>query len=153
MKCDELQERWFEAYAVEGDQIIPTKVYGKKDADDAIAELKCELKDVTDDRNEFKQLYIEHTEKLCIEKTNVDTLEHALNQMQRTLWLARAERAHSIILLWNVYCYNNNSLYYRDFLNVKCNPFRSLPTKTAMEWSDLWESIETKCRAKAKEFV
>jgi len=28
MKCDELQERWFEAYPVEGDQIIPTKVYG-----------------------------------------------------------------------------------------------------------------------------
>lgn len=42
MKCDELQERWFEAYPVEGDQIIPTKVYGKKDADDAIAELKRE---------------------------------------------------------------------------------------------------------------
>ena len=32
MKCDELQERWFEAYPVEGDQIIPTKVYVKKDA-------------------------------------------------------------------------------------------------------------------------
>jgi hypothetical protein len=43
MKCDELQERWFEAYPVEGDQIIPTKVYGKKDADDAIAELKDKL--------------------------------------------------------------------------------------------------------------
>lgn len=25
MKCDELQERWFEAYPVEGDQIIPTR--------------------------------------------------------------------------------------------------------------------------------
>ena len=42
MKCDELQERWFEAYPVEGDQIIPTKVYGKKDTDDAIAELQAE---------------------------------------------------------------------------------------------------------------
>ena len=104
MKCDELQERWFEAYPVEGDQIIPTKVYGKKDADDAIAELKCELKDVSDDRNEFKKLYSEQTEKLCIEKTNVDTLEQALNQMQRTLWLARAERALEKIAwfkLWN----------------------------------------------------
>ena len=30
MKCDELQERWFEAYPVEGYQIISTKVYGKK---------------------------------------------------------------------------------------------------------------------------
>lgn len=43
MKCDELQERWFEAYPVEGDQIIPTKVYGKKDADEAIAEAALEL--------------------------------------------------------------------------------------------------------------
>lgn len=90
MKCDELQERWFEAYPVEGDQIIPTKVYGKKDADDTIAELKCELKDIADDRNEFKQLYSEQTEKLCIEKTNADTLEQAWRQSQCALWMTRA---------------------------------------------------------------
>ncbi len=73
-------------------------------------------------------------------------------RLKRALWLARADRAHVTTLLWNVYCYQNNCLYFRDFMNEKCNPFRDLPKKTAMEWSDLWESIETKCRAKAEEY-
>ena len=73
-------------------------------------------------------------------------------RLKRALWLARAERAHVTTLLWNVYCYQNNCLYFRDFMNEKCNPFRDLPKKTAMEWSNLWESIETKCRAKAEKY-
>ena len=73
-------------------------------------------------------------------------------RLKRALWLARAERAYVTTLLWNVYCYQNNCLYFRDFLNEKCNPFRDLPKKTAMEWSNLWESIETKCRAKAEKY-
>lgn len=73
-------------------------------------------------------------------------------RLKRALWIERAERAHVITLLWNVYCYQNNCLYFRDFMNVKCNPFRNLPKKTAMEWSNLWESIETKCRAKAEKY-
>lgn len=73
-------------------------------------------------------------------------------RLKRALWLARAERAYVTTLLWNVYCYQNNCLYFRDFMNEKCNPFRDLPKKTAMEWSNLWESIETKCRAKAEEY-
>ena len=73
-------------------------------------------------------------------------------KLKRALWLARAKRAYVTTLLWNVYCYQNNCLYFRDFMNEKCNPFRDLPKKTAMEWSDLWESIETKCRAKAEEY-
>lgn len=93
---------------------------------------------------------------LVIRKQFVDAaiaeLKTENRRLKRALWLARAERAHSIILIWNIYCYQNNSLYYRDFLNTKCNHFRSIPKKTAMEWSDLWESIETKCRAKAEEY-
>lgn len=72
-------------------------------------------------------------------------------ELNRALWLARAEIAHATTLHWNVYCYQNNCIYFRDFMSEQCNPFRSLPKKSAMEWSDLWESIETKCRAKAKE--
>ena len=75
-----------------------------------------------------------------------------IKEKSRALWLARAERAHVITLLWNIYCYQENCLYFRDFMNIKCNPFRSLPKKTAIEWSDLWKSIETKCRNKAKKF-
>ena len=73
-------------------------------------------------------------------------------KLKRAMWLARAERAHVTTLYWNVYCYQNNCLYFRDFMPENCNPFRSPPKKTAMEWSDLWESIETKCRSKAEEY-
>ena len=44
MKCDELKERWFEAYPVEGDQLIPIKVYSKKDTDEAIKEMNDKLR-------------------------------------------------------------------------------------------------------------
>ena len=71
--------------------------YPKSEVDAFIAELKHqnerlkgELKDIADDRNEFKQLYSEQTEKLCIEKTNADTLEQAWRQSQRALWMTRA---------------------------------------------------------------
>ena len=108
--------------------------YPKSEVDAAIAELKAKLEDVQ------ATAYAE----------SVDAgMEN--RRMKRALWLSRAERAYVTTLLWNVYCYQNNCLYFRDFMNEKCNPFRDLPKKTAMEWSNLWESIETKCRAKAEE--
>lgn len=92
---------------------------------------------------------------LVIRKQFVDAaiaeLKDENRRLKRALWMARAERAYVTTLLWNVYCYQNNCLYFRDFMNEKCNPFRNLPKKTAMEWSNLWESIETKCRSKAEE--
>ena len=119
-------------------------VYLKEDVDAVIAELKAE-------NERLKKCEIWMKQHFYCEE--VIACESAKNRrLKRALWLARAERAHSIILLWNVYCYQNNSLYYRDFLNIKCNPFRNLTKKTAMEWSDLWKSIETKLRAKAKEY-
>ena len=119
-------------------------VYLKEDVDAAIAELKAE-------NERLKKCEIWMKQHFYCEE--VIACESAKNRrLKRALWLARAERAHSIILLWNVYCYQNNSLYYRDFLNIKCNPFRNLTKKTAMEWSNLWKSIETKLRAKAKEY-
>ena len=133
MKCDELK------YEKLGDMMPfyprSTLVIRKQFVDAAIAELKAKLEDVQ------ATSYAE----------SVDTgMENC--RLKRALWLARAERAYVTTLLWNVYCYQNNCLYFRDFMNEKCNPFRNLPKKTAMEWSDLWESIETKCRAKAKEY-
>ena len=109
--------------------------YPKSEVDAAIAELKAKLEDVQ------ATAYAESVDA---------SMEN--RRLKRALWLARAERAYVTTLLWNVYCYQNNCLYFRDFMNEKCNPFRDLPKKTAMEWSDLWESIETKCRSKAEEF-
>ena len=153
MKCDELQERWFEAYPVEGDQIIPTKVYGKKDTDEAIAELKCEFKDVTDDRNEFKKLYSEQTEKLCIEKSNVDTLEQALNQMQRALWLARANRAHAEWGHWaTIWFCRTSAVLNINKSSVSQDPYRCTIQRNAAIWRNMWNEVERKCRAKAEEY-
>lgn len=109
--------------------------YPKSEVDAAIAELKAKLEDVQ---------ATAYTESVDAGMEN--------RRLKRALWLARAELAHVTTLLWNVYCYRNNCLYFRDFMNEKCNPFRDLPKKTAMEWSDLWESIETKCRSKAEEY-
>ena len=120
------------------------QVYIKAEVDAAIAELKAENQRLKKCEIWMKQHFF------CEE---VIACESAKNRrLKRALWLARAERAHVTTLLWNVYCYQNNCLYFRDFMNVKSNPFRNLPKKTAMEWSDLWESIETKCLDKAKEY-
>ena len=133
MKCDELEtEQWLD-YGGE-----PMPCYPAKDVDAAIVELKDEInrKDGVGKRW-FEQ---------CMEARAENV------RLKRALWLDRAERAHVTTLLWNVYCYQNNCLYFRDFMPENCNPFRSLPKKTAMEWSDLWESIETKCRAYAEKY-
>ena len=130
MKCDELEtEQWLN-YGGE-----PMPCYPAKDVDAAIAELKAKLEDVQ------ATAYAESVDAGMRER-----------KLKRALWLARAEKAHVTTLLWNVYCYQNNCLYFRDFMNEKCNPFRNLPKKTAMEWSNLWESIETKCRAEAEKY-
>ena len=147
MKCDELKnydlmdieamddERLEKS---ESGKIQVTRVYIKSEVDTAIAELKDEInrKDGVGKRW-FEQ---------CMEARAENV------RLKRALWLDRAERAHVTTLLWNVYCYQNNCLYFRDFMPENCNPFRDLPKKTAMEWSDLWESIETKCRSKAEEY-
>ena len=137
MKCDELK-----VYEDIDDYIgyddTPPMMYEKSEVDAAIAELKAEI-----NRKEA-------VEKRWFERCMEARSENV--RLKRALWLARADRAHVTTLLWNVYCYQNNCLYFRDFMNVKSNPFRNLPKKTAMEWSDLWESIETKCLDKAKEY-
>ena len=112
-----------------------TLVIRKQFVDAYIAELNAKLEDVQ---------ATAYTESVDAGMEN--------RRLKRALWLARAERAHVTTLLWNVYCYQNNCLYFRDFMPENCNPFRDLPKKTAMEWSNLWESIETKCRAKAEKY-
>ena len=120
-------------------------LYLKSEADAAIAKLNGE-------NERLKKCEIWMKQHFYCEE--VIACESAKNRrLKRALWLARAERAYATTLLWNVYCYQNNCLYFRDFMNEKCNPFRDIPKKTAMEWSNLWESIETKCRAKAESYL
>lgn len=145
MKCDELQQ-------VEN-PIEWGLYYDKNEVDAAIAELKCELKDVIDDRNEFKKLYSEQTENLCIEKSNVDTLEQALNQMQRALWLARADRAKAEWGHWATIWFCNTSVVLNiNKSSVSQVPYRCTIQRNAAIWRNMWNEVERKCRAKAKEY-
>ena len=119
--------------------------YPKSEVDAAIAELKRE-------NERLVKCCKEYDSRQRIDERIKFNGAQQLRKMKRALWLASAEMAHVTTLYWNVYCYQNNCLYFRDFMPENCNPFRDLPKKTAMEWSNLWESIETKCRAKAEKY-
>ena len=108
-----------------------------------VEELEGELKDIADDRNEFKQLYSEQTEKLCIEKTNVDTLEQAWRQSQHALWITRATALKRLDV--DKYIRKHmNSIFWQDgarTFNEACYSMQVI----------LLVQIR-KCHAKAKEF-
>lgn len=71
--------------------------YTRTDADNALAEKDEEIA-------QLKADYSAKVEELCIEKTNVDTLEQAWKQSQRALWLARlrALRGFSVLTYFQV---------------------------------------------------
>lgn len=58
MKCDELQDQWFNAYPVEGDQLIEIEVYSKKYVDEAIEELRKENKELKEALERQKNAYL-----------------------------------------------------------------------------------------------
>lgn len=75
----------------------PYKAYDIDEVDSILAEKDKEIA-------RLKADYSAKVEELCIEKTNVDTLEQAWKQSKRALWLARAKRAIEKIAwfkLWN----------------------------------------------------
>ena len=146
MKCDELQERWFEAYPVEGYQIIPTKVYEKKDADDAIAELKTENENIKD---AFEGTTIAYNQ-VCDEYEQCDKW---LRATKRALWLARAERANEAHFMWCQLIYDKK--YGIVKFNIKKKWFeedvkQGQTLHTPQGWADVWDEVEYRCRAKAE---
>jgi hypothetical protein len=114
-----------------------------EEKDKEIAKLNGELKDIADDRNEFKQLYSEQTEKLCIEKTNADTLEQAWRQSQRALWMTRATALKRLDV--DKYIRKHmNSIFWQDGVrtfNEACYSMKAI----------LLVQIR-KCHAKAEEY-
>ena len=150
MKCDELQERWFEAYPVEGDQIIPTKVYGKKDTDDAIAELQAENAQLK------KEIEFMHSncqwnagdgcarllgEKLAIINENVE-LKRKSRKLKRALWLARAELCHRLDV--DRYLRKHRNSWYNENCLTWAEACVAMEVKMC--------KAESKCRAKAEEY-
>ena len=150
MKCDELQERWFEAYPVEGDQIIPTKVYGKKDADDAIAELQAENAQL---KKEIEFMHSNCTwnagdgcarllgEKLAIINENVE-LKRKNHRLKRALWLARVELCHRLDV--DRYLRKHRNSWYNENCLTWAEACVAMEVKMC--------KAESKCRAKAEEY-
>lgn len=113
-----------------------------------VEELKGELKDIADDRNEFKQLYSEQTEELCIEKTNVDTLEQAWRQSQRALWIMTAEWAEAMGL---ASCNIANKFMSRENFEVG-DDYRQKTIKKYRHRQVVFSKYADYCRNKAKEY-
>ena len=135
MKCDELQERWFEAYPVEGDQIIPTKVYSKKDADDAIAELKRENENLKDAFGGTTTAY----KQVCDEYEQCDK---ELRATKRALWLARAELCHRLDV--DKYLRKHRNSWYNENCLTWAEACVAMEVKMC--------KAESKCLAKAEEY-
>ena len=154
MKCDELKdynimdieamddERLEES---ESGMIQVTRVYIKHEVDEAIAELKTE-------NDRLKQWMKKHF--YCEEMLAVEKREHKATK--RALWLARANNAKLWANFWfDVFPseYNKYDIIGRMEGNEKEFILTTLKThRTASEWVGVWEIIDKKCRAKAKEY-
>ena len=134
MKCDELKPIChIDAYST-----MP--VYGAKEVDAAIAELKDIIK------NNQSAYYID----LDIVANDCEKLKAENRKHQRALWLARANKAESEARGWyhsNAYIIKYDGLHnIKGVLNGK--GFKRYPNK----WMNLWIKIERLCRAKAEEY-
>lgn len=135
MKCDELQyERLGDA-----NKTYPasTLVIRKQFVDEAIEEMNVEVERLDD---------LAHAHNLeCLQK------ENKIEGLKRALWLARAERAKSAAMFWNVVWTNepngSNDVYDIDF-NVLTDKLK----RRCFNWCKIFEEVERKCRYKAEEY-
>ena len=126
-----------------GLELAETQYYIKSEADKVIAKLKAD--------------YSAEVEELCIEKTNVDTLEQAWKRSQRALWKERADNASRIECMFRTlsdiedddtrtyWIFGNK--WERVFYHLKCHRM-----KTAYDWTMIWETVACKCRAMADKY-
>jgi hypothetical protein len=133
MKCDELESFTAETF---GDGNC--EVYEAVEVDDAIAELKAQLE------SEKASRYAESVDAGMRER-----------RLKRALWLARAERANEIHFMWCQLIYDTK--YGIVKFNVRKNWWeenvkQGQTLHTPQGWTDVWDKIEYKCRAKAEEY-
>lgn len=102
MKCDELKDKWFNAYpeimGIEGGK--PTKCYGKAEVDEAFAELKEVYKDSVDVKVKIWERY--------------KKAEDELRKTQRALWMARKAHAVAMFAYWDAHYRDNPNAVYRN---------------------------------------
>lgn len=72
-------------------------------------------------------------------------------RLKRALWLARANEASKEVNYWT--CQDESSYAIVDF-NVRHETIVSYkaPHHRPYKWISIWENVERKCRAKAKEY-
>ena len=147
MKCDEIKTVcYIDAYST-----MP--VYCAKEVDEAIAELKTKL---TEER-EFGLSRAKSADheigKVC---TELCELKAENREAKHSLWLTRANNAKLLANFWfDVFPseYNKYDIIGRMEGNENEFILTTLKThRTASEWVGVWEIVDKKCRAKAKEY-
>ena len=151
MKCDELKyERLGDANKT---YTASTLVIRKKYVDEAIDEIKTKL---TEERefgfNRAKSADHE-IGRICSELCELNAENR---EAKRSLWLMRANNAKLWANFWfDVFPseYNKYDIIGRMEGNEKEFILTTLKThRTASEWVGVWEIVDKKCRAKAKEY-
>ena len=95
----------------------------------------------------LKADYSAEVEELCIEKTNVDTLEQAWKRTQKALWLARAERAKEKQQLFHF------SLGYEKLcIDGFYDPYSGRRELSPKQWIKAFNKVEVKLLKKAEEY-
>lgn len=161
MKCDELKEDY--CYDAADDK--NKAVYLKSDVDEAIAELKDELKNACLERDdnqvaideyakENEELNAENERLLRIPHTDnsavIELLSKELRATKRALWLARAERAANRARIF-YFCDLETKL---DIDGFSYDPKKKKGCKkmAARLWRIIWLKVERLCRHKAEEY-
>ena len=136
MKCDELKTVcYIDAYS-----IMP--VYGAKDVDEAIEELKAKLYEAEESRIE----------------AGADAADYYQEnrRLKRALWLARANDASSFAGLFSTLSYiDDESRTYWIFGNkrkIVIDRLKCSRMETAYKWFCIWDDVANKCLNKAKEY-
>lgn len=132
-----------ELKAYKGDVTIPVygtiadaEVYLKKEADEAIAELKAKLEDVQ------ATAYTESVD---------EGMEN--RKLKRALWMAMANRAKAEWGHWATIWFCNTSVVLNiNKSSVSQDPYRSTIKRNAAIWRNMWREIECRCLKKSEEY-
>jgi hypothetical protein len=137
-------------------------VYSKSDVDAVIAEKDMALeyakaltlKDIETIKEKDKEI-AELKEQLESEKASryAESVDAGMRErrLKRALWLARAKRAEARKNYWYVRSIHegDKDLWSIDGSAVK---YIGCIKRTNFDWLKIWSEVESKCRAKAKEY-
>lgn len=119
--------------------IADAQIYLKSDADKFIADLEESHK------KEVAQLLIINRDQANAASRLRDSMEQAIRQLERALWIAREWRAWCEGQFWFVL----ESAKPRDIFHLSCT---NRIHRTPNEWITYWQKVEQLCEKKAEEY-